>query len=719
MFRGSKDDVPQDLTASVWGDMLRQCEGDKEKAKDLARGMTEAAAREEQQGVKERVVEELEGTFKDLGKEAIVRVLQENNWDPDRAILPLFEMLEAQREQERARAREEAAKKREEERVRLKEEATKKAKVFLRQLFSNLPDEEIQKHLDANEGDVDATVEQLLAIVTENEEQEKKEQARQAEQEHIQRQLALERQIKTDALKDRFAEYVSEEEIAAALEEADLDVPAASIKLLQLTEERKLDQLSRFFTTVNKSEILDTLNEHNWDMKAAMEVLGRIQQQRKATLASPKPQQLLLDSSGSNNNKGKEKVDRDESFLLRSAILGKELNELIQVQKAEVEREADANIIFRRELEEKIRFGPEDVPGLPGMIPLTRKMIDKLRSPVDEEQEEEEDKAEDLGGGGSSSSSGTPVEEDPMKASVALGQATPGFTLRASPERLDVGGKITVSWEATDAAGGEAAVTSSDWIGMYVVTDLSPASPKRYYTWNWIGKAGKEGSVTFPAREFGVYVFRYFRNRSYALAATSNSVTVGPEFALEAVQRDDASKLTVDVRFQHVSGNMYNSAWVALYEGRGGDGREVPDSAYKTYQYLSAAVDRTLAFEVPKAGDWEFRLFPQRAYYCVARCPIRVRGEDRVELALDAAASVMRVSCKVASADPTVDYVWVGIYRTEERDNRMYRKYKYLSSPSEGVSFRTCTTPGTYEARLFSNKYYEGFCCKSNTVVVE
>ena len=71
----------------------------------------------------------------------------------------------------------------------------------------------------------------------------------------------------------------------------------------------------------------------------------------------------------------------------RSAILGKELNELIQAQQAE----ANPDLIFKRELEKKLRIGPEDVPGLPGMVPLTKKLIDNIRSakPVEDEAEPE------------------------------------------------------------------------------------------------------------------------------------------------------------------------------------------------------------------------------------------------------------------------------------------------------------------------------------------
>ncbi|KAL6079997.1 hypothetical protein QOT17_000380 [Balamuthia mandrillaris] len=687
----------EDLSASLWGDVLRQCEGDKERALELASGMSQAAADEEKQRTQERMVAELQQTFPLLGKEVIVRSLVENDWDSERAILPLFAAVEEHREKERKLAREEALKKREAERLQLKEEASKKAKTFLRQLFSNIPEEEVQAYLDQNEGDVDATVDQLLALMNEREQRENEAKQKHEEKELIKRQMALERQLKIDTLKERFEEYVEEEEVVATLEAADMDVPSASNELLRLTEKRKKERLLRLYPAVTGEQVLTVLNDTNWDIRSAMAELAKIQQETKAN----SPIHHIKE------DKGKEKED-EEKFLLRSAILGKELTELIQVQTAEVALEINPHSIFRQELENKLRFGPEDLPGLPGMIPLTRKMIDKMQAApfVDEEEEP-------AGASPQQQQGASPVEDSLQSSIVAPAgkqdeDLADGFVLTATPERLDKGGKIRVSWDAS------CEVTTSDWVGMYSWPE-GAASPsvKGYYTYNWIGKVQKQGSIVFPAPKLGRYVFRYFSNKSYKLVATSNPVSVGPVYTLTAAQHPaleaEQAQLSVDVRVEHLSGNMYPNAWVALY-----DDSNAPHSAYKTYQWVSSAVDHVLSFSVPKTGCWEFRLFPERRYYPVARCTALVRGEDSVDFEADG--SCMKVRCKVATVDPTTDYVWIGIYRVEEQDNKMYRKYKYLASGLEELTFKSCTTPGLYEVRLFANKYYDGFLCKSNTI---
>jgi hypothetical protein len=83
-------------------------------------------------------------------------------------------------------------------------------------------------------------------------------------------------------------------------------------------------------------------------------------------------------------------------FLERSIIIGKELDEIIQAQRKIAEHESDPLTHIKQQLEEKLKFGPENLPGIPGMVPPTRKMIDQLLGkespvPATPEQSEQED----------------------------------------------------------------------------------------------------------------------------------------------------------------------------------------------------------------------------------------------------------------------------------------------------------------------------------------
>ncbi len=214
-----------DMTASLWGDLLKGCKGDKQKAQQMLKGMKKQNE-EEKQREKDRKVREVEVNFPDLPKETIAEVLSENDWDVERAILPLFEAAEKERQIIKQKEMKEHNMKREQEALERKQEAQKQAKAFLTQLFSNVPEQKIQKMLEDNEGDVDMTTDQLLTQIREEDEKKKKQEQEkkkererererklQEEQEQKRRQEA-ERKLKLDTLKQK---YISPQLLIKAL----------------------------------------------------------------------------------------------------------------------------------------------------------------------------------------------------------------------------------------------------------------------------------------------------------------------------------------------------------------------------------------------------------------------------------------------------------------------------------------------------------------------
>lgn len=181
-----------------------------------------------------------------------------------------------------------------------------------------------------------------------------------------------------------------------------------------------------------------------------------------------------------------------------------------------------------------------------------------------------------------------------------------------------------------------------------------------------------------------------------------------PQLSLAPAWNEE--KNTLSVKIEQRSGNQYPSAWVGLYV-KG----EKDNSQYRAFDWLSNAVDHTLVFPCPKAGEWEFRFFPQRSYVDVARSSLQVGGTDVVRLSLEDGQMIVRT--ELVTVDPAYDNVWVGIYKSEEIDNRQYRKYKYVGQASGTIAFRACTTPSTYEARIFAHKSLD-VVCKSNTIIV-
>lgn len=192
------------MTASMHADVLRMCKGDKEKAKQMVSGL-QGQMEEEKRRSQQRKIDELAPNFPSIDRHALVKILSDNDWDVEKAILPCFEFQEKEREAQRQKEREEQNKKREEERRARQAEARQQAKTFLVQLFSNVPEDKIQAMLEENEGDVDLTTDQLISMKAEEEEkQEQLQKRRKEEEEQLKRQAELEKQLKIDTLVQRY-----------------------------------------------------------------------------------------------------------------------------------------------------------------------------------------------------------------------------------------------------------------------------------------------------------------------------------------------------------------------------------------------------------------------------------------------------------------------------------------------------------------------------------
>jgi hypothetical protein len=345
---------------------------------------------------------------------------------------------------------------------------------------------------------------------------------------------------------------------------------------------------------------------------------------------------------------------------------------------------------------------------------------------------------------------------------------TSKFSLRAEPEWIPTasGQTIQVKWEAH----ADTLTTSRDWIGLYRLdssdryeNDERPPRPSEHFVfWNWTGGGTKDseghpltkGTFTISAPTTpGRYVCQYYTMTSsqsgeYSCTAISNPVLIGPKFSIKASVSSSLDPITLPAKI-HVTCQQVSSqskfgsgAWVGLYRDNKDENsltRNIDNKSYHAFEWLSngkdikppvplegqslTSVEKELSFDVPKAGQWRLRLFSDRSYIDVASGSAYIAGEDKLELSVSG--QEMKVDCYITTVDPLRDYVWVGVYKVEEKDQRQYRRYKYLvpqttaSSPSSSLptssarapystlTFRAPIHSGVYEARLFANKSYE------------
>jgi hypothetical protein len=131
-----------------------------------------------------------------------------------------------------------------------------------------------------------------------------------------------------------------------------------------------------------------------------------------------------------------------------------------------------------------------------------------------------------------------------------------------------------------------------------------------------------------------------------------------------------------------------------------------PNTQFQTYDWVSNAINSTLKFPVPKAGEWIFKLFPERnfigPYIEAASCSILIPGKDTLNISFNGAETY--VEYDIQTLDPAIDRVWIGIFFESSTSDRDYRRFRNISTSSKGrLLFKTPIHQGTYNARLFGN----------------
>lgn len=80
-----------------------------------------------------------------------------------------------------------------------------------------------------------------------------------------------------------------------------------------------------------------------------------------------------------------------------------------------------------------------------------------------------------------------------------------------------------------------------------------------------------------------------------------------------------------------------------------------------TYKWAKAGEE--LSFDIPKAGSWNFKVFPDRGYDFVTSHSVTVKGTDSLNLKLDQERNKAIIEYDVTTVDPKTDNVWIGIFQ--------------------------------------------------------
>jgi hypothetical protein len=202
------------------------------------------------------------------------------------------------------------------------------------------------------------------------------------------------------------------------------------------------------------------------------------------------------------------------------------------------------------------------------------------------------------------------------------------YSLTASPSTAAFGGTITVNWTAP------ADHADNDWIALYKVGNDN----RTYISYQRPTAGAASGSLTFTAPQTadpttaGQYEFRYLPKDEFTDVARSNTVTLGPGYALTANPSTVAPGGTITANWTAPDGHPGND-WIALYK------EDDTNESFQTYQYVPEGTSGSLTFTVPAtatAGGYEFRYLPHDGYIDVARSGISVTGEGETTLVANA-----------------------------------------------------------------------------------
>lgn len=180
------------------------------------------------------------------------------------------------------------------------------------------------------------------------------------------------------------------------------------------------------------------------------------------------------------------------------------------------------------------------------------------------------------------------------------------FALQASPSQVHRGEVVTLEFSAPVGQ------PPFDWIGLYEVG----ASDGQYITW-WYTAGAPFGTISGPFdMPAGVYEFRYFVDNTFIGVATSNPVTVlePSGFSLNVDKATAAVGEMVTVSW--IAPNSRGMTdWIGLFIV-GSENRQ-----YLKYVYTGGEMNGSATFQMPFAGDFEFRYLLDDGYMDVVTSP--------------------------------------------------------------------------------------------------
>jgi len=294
--------------------------------------------------------------------------------------------------------------------------------------------------------------------------------------------------------------------------------------------------------------------------------------------------------------------------------------------------------------------------------------------------------------------------KEPVNASD---QSPPGslvVSLTVSRTRVSYGGSIDIT---ATLVGGEP--SSYDWIGLYQHGVQAKNDAQLTYGYY---KPGAPVNLQCPS--YGVFEARYLRKVNGVLQSLtiSGPVLCGPAMTLRTSISGDNWLVhhEWDKESEQV---MPKHSWIGLYR-KGAD-----NSNYLAFQYLSVA-NGVLSFVGRLTnGEFEFRFFPYKFQGPTSVSEVLVvNRQDSV--VWEKHGEQCTVKSMLVTQDPSVNTrIWVAVCFANNDEPNQWRRFAYITEPSQTHMFKAPIHTGMYVARIYDGNNKNKLLATSNGIQID
>lgn len=688
---------------------------------------------------KNRMIDDFHSQFKVLERAEIEECLKVNLFNEDFTVMALLDLIE-----KKNRIENDAAFRR--DRQIEKDRANKEGIAQLKQLFENVPPEEIQSIMDENFGNVHNVTNILLDRIKKNEEE-------------TQLQAARARMI--NELSNQFC-LDDKEKVKQILEANNWHIEKASQLLSQEILLRKFKEFAQMYPDLEHAVIIACLNESFNDNEniAKLNIKRDIKKRENDARQKEEEEQrvLRLKQIEAEEKERRERAKRDRELEEEKRKAEEEKFNLEQKKIAAEQRQKAEELLIKEleltkkreaeELEKKKKLEKEEhlaklkqdalesEKAIQEMALMKSKIFNIKMKQANEKEAElvsmkyqsmKVDLAKSLRpepGQLPGFIVPKPAERNPRN-DFHLGTPTKPLIL-ANPKPnpvedlpkivsdnsnlvkltlksnvVDWGDIVILTWVHSGFP------STSDWIGIF---RNGEPTHTQYLDYNYIkiGTEKQTGSITFSAPYLsGDYEFRYFGKGNYCLYGVSESLKVGPQFKI-IPELANATTIKVSVEQLTESANKSFQTWLAMYTSD-----KLAHSEYYSFQWVNQNGSNN--FVIPKCGKWFFRLFNNTSRYDYS-CSADFFVEGKDTIILDQTSDSLVITYDLKSVDVANDRPWLGIYPKVEVLSNMYEQYIYPAQ-SKGATRMSKLRAGEWEARLYSNVQSD-IISKSNIIVI-